>query len=160
MFHVIESGVSDEFRRTKTSCGFDRPRKEELIWTKLRAFDWFGFFLFVAAITSCLIPITWVSISFAFQRIILTSTGRCNVRLVFMANSCPTHSRCLRHHRLYHILRLHFNRTAYTGSPLQHPYRNRRLHWDLSGPRPYIVPFPLWLSADLGSQILGGFLSL
>ncbi|KAL5315344.1 hypothetical protein ACEPPN_016211 [Leptodophora sp. 'Broadleaf-Isolate-01'] len=29
------------------------------IWTKLRAFDWFGSFLFVAATTSCLIPVTW-----------------------------------------------------------------------------------------------------
>jgi len=33
--------------------------KEGSIWTKLRAFDWFGSFLFVAATTSCLIPVTW-----------------------------------------------------------------------------------------------------
>ena len=32
-------------------------RKEESIWTKLRSFDWVGSFLFVAATTSCLIPI-------------------------------------------------------------------------------------------------------
>ena len=41
-------------------------RKEESIWTKLRSFDWFRSFLFVATTTSCLIPITWVSISFIF----------------------------------------------------------------------------------------------
>jgi MFS family permease len=43
-------------------------RKEESIWKKLRAFDWFGSFLFVAATTSCLIPITWVSISFRIPK--------------------------------------------------------------------------------------------
>ena len=41
-------------------------RKEESIWTKLRAFNWVGSFLFVAATTSCLIPITWASILFTF----------------------------------------------------------------------------------------------
>lgn len=40
--------------------------KEGSIWTKLRAFDWFGSFLFVAATTSCLIPVTWVSLPTAF----------------------------------------------------------------------------------------------
>jgi hypothetical protein len=39
--------------------------KEGSIWTKLRAFDWFGSFLFVAATTSCLIPVTWVSLPIA-----------------------------------------------------------------------------------------------
>ena len=34
-------------------------QKEGSILTKLRAFDWFGSFLFVSATTSCLIPITW-----------------------------------------------------------------------------------------------------
>ncbi|KAH9203338.1 MFS multidrug transporter-like protein [Leptodontidium sp. 2 PMI_412] len=33
--------------------------KRGSIWTKLHAFDWFGSFLFVAATTSCLIPVTW-----------------------------------------------------------------------------------------------------
>lgn len=32
------------------------------IRTKLYTFDWFGSFLFVAALTSSLVPITWVSI--------------------------------------------------------------------------------------------------
>ncbi|KAH8650274.1 MFS multidrug transporter-like protein [Tricladium varicosporioides] len=38
--------------------------KEGSIWTKLRAFDWLGSFLFVAATTSCLIPVTWGGIMY------------------------------------------------------------------------------------------------
>jgi MFS family permease len=37
--------------------------KEGSIWVKIRAFDWLGSFIFVAAATSFLIPLTWVSIS-------------------------------------------------------------------------------------------------
>jgi MFS family permease len=37
--------------------------KEGSIWEKLRAFDWAGSVIFVAATTSLLIPITWVSTS-------------------------------------------------------------------------------------------------
>ncbi|KAH7418703.1 major facilitator superfamily domain-containing protein [Cadophora sp. MPI-SDFR-AT-0126] len=33
--------------------------KEGSIWTKLCTFDWFGSSIFVAATTSCLIPVTW-----------------------------------------------------------------------------------------------------
>jgi MFS family permease len=36
--------------------------KEGSIWTKLGTIDWPGSFLFVAATTSCLVPVTWVSI--------------------------------------------------------------------------------------------------
>ena len=36
--------------------------KEGSIWAKLREFDWIGSFIFVAATTSFLIPMTWVSI--------------------------------------------------------------------------------------------------
>jgi hypothetical protein len=34
--------------------------KEGSVWTRLKSFDWFGSFLFVAATTSFLIPLTWV----------------------------------------------------------------------------------------------------
>ena len=36
--------------------------KEGSIWMKLRTFDWAGSFLFIAATTICLVPVTWVSI--------------------------------------------------------------------------------------------------
>lgn len=95
-------------------------------------------FLFVVAIISCLIPITWVSILFIFQRIILISIGQCNIQLVFIINSSPTYSWYLWRYRLYNILRLYINQIAYTGNPFWHPYRNRRLHRDPS-------PRPIWL---------------
>lgn len=34
--------------------------KKGSVWEKLRSFDWLGSFLFVAAATSSLIPLTWV----------------------------------------------------------------------------------------------------
>jgi MFS family permease len=37
--------------------------REGSIWERLKTFDWFGSFIFIAATTSFLIPVTWVSTS-------------------------------------------------------------------------------------------------
>jgi len=36
--------------------------REGSVWERLRTFDWFGSFIFIAATTSFLIPVTWVSL--------------------------------------------------------------------------------------------------
>ena len=40
-------------------CLMLHPRKGS-VWARLKTFDWFGSFIFIAATTSFLIPITWV----------------------------------------------------------------------------------------------------
>jgi MFS family permease len=37
--------------------------REGSVWERLKTFDWFGSFIFIAATTSFLIPVTWVSTS-------------------------------------------------------------------------------------------------
>ncbi|KAK6607518.1 major facilitator superfamily transporter [Botrytis cinerea] len=66
--------------------------KQGSMWTKLKAFDWFGSFLFVASVTSFLIPLTWVR--------------RCNVYLELCPHTRTTTSRCWwpdRFSRLLHL---------------------------------------------------------
>ncbi|KAG0651692.1 Efflux pump [Hyphodiscus hymeniophilus] len=41
--------------------------KEGSLWVRLREFDWFGSFMFVAATTSFLIPITWGGVMYEWQ---------------------------------------------------------------------------------------------
>jgi hypothetical protein len=37
--------------------------REGSVWERLKTFDWFGSFIFIAATTSFLIPVTWVRLS-------------------------------------------------------------------------------------------------
>ncbi|TGO20738.1 hypothetical protein BPAE_0269g00080 [Botrytis paeoniae] len=43
--------------------------KQGSMWTKLKAFDWFGSFLFVASVTSFLIPLTWGGVMYAWSSV-------------------------------------------------------------------------------------------
>ena len=65
--------------------------KEGSVWEKLKAFDWFGSIIFVAATTSFLIPITWVRLLYASSVLkTLTSCreGLCTVGVIG-APWCP-----------------------------------------------------------------------
>lgn len=44
-------------------CLMLHPRKGS-VWARLKTFDWFGSFIFIAATTSFLIPITWGGVDF------------------------------------------------------------------------------------------------
>ncbi|KAI9649271.1 hypothetical protein NHQ30_001841 [Ciborinia camelliae] len=43
--------------------------KEGSMWTKLKAFDWLGSFLFIASTTSILIPVTWGGVMYSWDSV-------------------------------------------------------------------------------------------
>jgi hypothetical protein len=67
--------------------------KEESVWTRLNSFDWFGSFLFVAATTSFLIPLTWVYTPHFTREDANAIIGWCHVLSVAPANIGPLSSR-------------------------------------------------------------------
>jgi MFS family permease len=66
--------------------------REGSVWERLKDFDWFGSFIFIAATTSFLIPITWVSSRVPLRkRRTNIFKGRRYVRMEILAN---TRRRC------------------------------------------------------------------
>lgn len=89
---------------------------------RLKHFDWFGSFIFVAATTSFLIPLTWVSLyeSRLGSNVLTVNTGRCHVRMAELENPCASPSWHLWLDRFPGLFRLLVARTSHSPKSVQH----------------------------------------